>query len=246
MAQKVGAGLGAGEILLEGVRPQGGSGLRVSARRLRYDPAMQSKAATVAEYLAALPDDRRAAIKAIRAVIRKNLPKGYKEGMQYGMIGYFVPHSVYPAGYHCDPSQPVPFASLASQKNHIGIYLFCIYTDNASSARFQEEWRATGKRLDMGKSCVRVKKLEDVPLDVVGRAVRVPVKTFIESYESNLGAPRSGKRSWTKKDAPKKKATGKAAKKKTAKKRASKKKAAKKSVRKKSSKKKPPVRRATR
>lgn len=84
---------------------------------------MQSKAKTVKEYLAGLPDDRREAIRAVRAVILKNLPTGYEEGIQHGAIGYFVPHSVYPTGYHCDPKQPLPFAGLASQKNYISIHL---------------------------------------------------------------------------------------------------------------------------
>ena len=120
---------------------------------------MQSKAKTVAKYLAELPEDRRAAISKIRAVIRKNLPNGYKEGMQYGMIGYFVPHSIFPDGYHCDPKQPLPFASLASQKNHMALYLMCIYGSESHKAWFKEAWEKTGKKLDMGKSCVRFKKL---------------------------------------------------------------------------------------
>lgn len=88
-------------------------------------------AATVEAYLAALPEARRAALSAVRAAIRRALPKGYAEGIQYGMIGWFVPHSIYPAGYHCDPKQPLPFASLASQKSHLAIYLFCTYLDDA-------------------------------------------------------------------------------------------------------------------
>jgi len=151
---------------------------------------MQSKAATVKEYLAELPADRRETIESVRAVILKNLPKGYAEGMQYGMIGYFVPHSIYPSGYHCDPKQPLPFASLASQKNHMAVYMFCIYSDGDVAERFKDEWLATGKKLDMGKSCVRFKKLEDVALDVIGRAVkRMPVKKFIEQYETATQRP---------------------------------------------------------
>ncbi|RMF82871.1 MAG: DUF1801 domain-containing protein, partial [Planctomycetota bacterium] len=146
---------------------------------------MRSEAKTVDEYLAALPPERREALAAIRAVIQKNLPRGYEEGMQYGMIGYYVPHSVYPDGYHCDPKQPLPFASLASQKNHMALYMMCIYADPKQQDWFINAWKATGKKLDMGKSCVRFKKLEDVPLEVVGKAVRrVPVKKFIEFYES--------------------------------------------------------------
>jgi len=152
---------------------------------MRYDQAMQSKAKTVTQYLAGLPADRREAIKAVRAVILKNLPKGYKEGMQYGMIGYFVPHSVYPPGYHCDPKQPLPFASLASQKNHMAIYLMCLYGNAEHEAWFRKAWAATGKKLDMGKSCVRFKKIDDVALKVIGASIKkVPVKKYIENYES--------------------------------------------------------------
>ena len=148
---------------------------------------MQSKAKTVNEYLAELPDDRREALQAIRAVVLKNLPRGYEEGMQYGMIGYFVPHSVYPAGYHCDPRQPLPFAGLASQKNHMAIYLMCIYGDPGHEAWFREEWAKTGKKLDMGKSCVRFKRIDDLPLKVIGEVIRrVPARKFIERYESIL------------------------------------------------------------
>ena len=148
---------------------------------------MQSKAKTVNEYLACLSEDRREAIQAIRAVILKNLPKGYEEGMQYGMIGYHVPHSVYPAGYHCDPKQPLPFAGLASQKNYMSIHLMCIYGDPEHAAWFREAWAKTGKKLDMGMSCVRFRKIEDVPLSVIGEAIkRVPATEFIEHYEKTI------------------------------------------------------------
>ncbi len=148
---------------------------------------MQSKATTVEQYLAELPEDRREALQAVRTTILKNLPKGYEEGMQYGMIGYFVPHSVYPPGYHCDPKQPLPFAGLASQKNHMSLYLMCNYADGEYESWFREAWTKTGKKLDMGKSCVRFKKLEDVPLKVIGQAIkRVPTKKFIEHYESAI------------------------------------------------------------
>ncbi len=182
---------------------------------------MQSKATTIKAYLAELPDDRRKAISAVRAVIRKSLPLGYKEGMQYGMIGYFVPHSVYPPGYHCDPKQPLPFASLGSQKNHMGIYLMCIYSDEVQQSWFREAWLKTGKKLDMGKSCVRFKKIEDVPLEVVGQAIkRFPVKKYIKNYEAALGtrAKQTVKKVASKK-MPGKKVAAKKAKRKTLKKR---------------------------
>jgi len=145
---------------------------------------MISKAKTVAEYLASLPADRREAIAAVRAVLLKSLDKDYEEGMQYGAIGYFVPHRVYPPGYHCDPRQPLPFAGLASQKHHMSIALMCLYGSTTEDAWFRKEWAKTGKKLDMGKCCIRFKKLQDLPLELIGRAVaRVPAKDYIALYE---------------------------------------------------------------
>ena len=146
---------------------------------------MTSKAKTVAEYLAELPADRRAAIEAVRKTILKNLDKGYEEGMQNGMISYYVPHKTFPPGYHCDPKQPLPFASLASQKNHMAVYLMCIYGSTDQESWFRKEWAKTGKKLDMGKSCIRFKKLDDLAVDVIGKAIaRVPAKKYIAYYES--------------------------------------------------------------
>lgn len=150
---------------------------------------MQSKATTVDEYLAELPEDRRAAISAVREEILRNLPEGYTELMQYGMIGYAVPHSVYPKGYHCDPKQPLPFVSLASQKNHMAVYMMCVYGSPELKAQFEEEYAKSGKKFDMGKSCIRFKKLEDLALDVIGRTIaRVPAETFIANYEAATAA----------------------------------------------------------
>jgi len=152
---------------------------------------MTSKAKTVAEYLKNLPDDRRTAISAVRKVVLDNLPKGYEECMNYGMIGYVVPHSIYPPGYHCDPKLPLPFASLASQKNHMAVYVMTVYGDNDTEKWFRKAWAVTGKKLDMGKCCIRFKKLEDVPLDVIGQLVaRVPVKKFIAAIEEVLNKTR--------------------------------------------------------
>ncbi len=148
---------------------------------------MQSKAATVDAYLAELPDDRRAAIEAVRKVLRANLDKGFEEGMQYGMIGYYVPHHIYPAGYHCDPKQPLAFACLASQKNYMSLYMMSVYGDSALATWFQSEWKKTGKKLDMGKCCIRFKKAEDLALDVIGEAIRrQSLKKYIEVYEAML------------------------------------------------------------
>src|SRR3954452_8277978 len=116
---------------------------------------MQSKATTVEDYLKSLPEDRRLAISAVRKVILENLDKDYEEGIQYGMIGYYVPHRVFPAGYHCDPRQPLPVAGLASQKGHMSLYLMAVYGHGDTGAWFREAWAKTGKKLDMGKSCVR-------------------------------------------------------------------------------------------
>ena len=149
---------------------------------------MPSSAKTVEEYLKELPEDRRTAIEAVRSVIRENLGDGYEEGMQYGMIGYHVPHRLFPAGYHCDPKQPLSFVGLGSQKNHMGLYLMCIYMNADLSQWFTEEWKKTGKKLDMGKACVRFKRLDDLPLEVIGKLIaRVPVKKYIAAYEAALG-----------------------------------------------------------
>ena len=155
---------------------------------------MTSKAATVAEYLKSLPDDRRSAIEAVRKVILANLDSDYDEMMLYGMIAYCVPHRVYPAGYHCDPTKPLTFAAIASQKNYMSVYLMCIYGDADHAKWFTGEWKKTGKKLDMGKSCIRFKKLEDLALDVIGQAIkRVPAKKYIESYTSAVSG-RTGKK----------------------------------------------------
>jgi hypothetical protein len=148
---------------------------------------MQSKATTVEQYLSELPEDRRQAIEAVRQVVKKNLDNDYEEGIQYGMIGYYVPHRVYPPGYHCDPKQPLPFVGLGSQKNHMALYLMCVYGDPEVAKWFQEEWAKTGKKLDMGKSCVRFKKLDDLALGVIGEAIRrVPAKNYIARYEAAI------------------------------------------------------------
>jgi len=163
---------------------------------------MQSKAATVEQYLAELPEDRRTALQAVRKVILENLDKDYEEGMQYGMIGYYVPHRVFPAGYHCDPRQPLPFACLASQKNYMSLYLMGVDGGGAEETWFRAAWAKTGKKLDMGKCCIRFKKLDDLALDVIGEAIRrVPAKAYIERYTMAIGA--ASERAGTRKTASK-------------------------------------------
>ncbi|KAA0208169.1 DUF1801 domain-containing protein [bacterium] len=150
---------------------------------------MQSKASTVEEYFASLPADRREALLALRQVIRKNLDPVYIEEMGYGMPGWSVPHSVYPAGYHCNPKIALPYAGMASQKNYMSLYLMFIYGDGNSEMLdwFVREWKKTGKKLDMGKSCIRFKKLEDLALDVIGEAIRrTPARKWIEMYETSF------------------------------------------------------------
>ena len=150
---------------------------------------MHSDAETVAEYLDSLPEDRRKALKKVRAEIRKRLPKGYRELMQYGMISYVVPLSRYSETYN---GQPLALASLASQKSYMAVYLNNIYSDSDLESWFTEAYVATGKRLDMGKSCVRFRKIDDLPVKLVGDAVaRTPVEEFIERYEASRHARRA-------------------------------------------------------
>lgn len=171
---------------------------------------------TVKEYLDSLPEERRAAIRKVRTAVNKGLPKGYKEGIQYNMLGWFVPHSAYPAGYHCDPKQPVPFVGLASQKNYMSLYLMCIYGDDKQRAWFEKEYKKTGLKLDMGKSCLRFKKVEDIPLDLITEAIsRVPMDAFLAQYEAMVAQPAKKRPAAKKKASKKKAAKKKAAKKKT-------------------------------
>lgn len=146
---------------------------------------MQSKAATVQEYIAELPEDRQKAINALRKAIKKNLPKGFKECMNYGMIGYVVPHSIYPAGYHCDPKLPLPFMGLASQKNAISVYHMGVYAEPKLKKWFTDAHaKASPKKLDMGKSCIRYKKAEDIPYELIGElSGKLSTDEWIAWYE---------------------------------------------------------------
>jgi hypothetical protein len=151
---------------------------------------VRSDATTVAAYLAELPEERRPAIEAVRRTILEHLPDGYEEVMNWGMIAYQVPLDVYPDTYN---GQPLMLAALASQKNHMAVYLSAIYADEEARARFEEAWRATGKRFDVGKSCVRFRSLEELPLDVIADAVAAfPVDAFVASYEEGRRRARAG------------------------------------------------------
>jgi hypothetical protein len=146
---------------------------------------MQSKATTTDQYIDELPVDRQAAMKKLRAVLRKNLPKGFQEGMGYGMMGYSVPHSKYPKGYHCDPKLPLPFVGIASQKNHIAIYHMGVYAHPGLLKWFKEAHaKASPKKLDMGKSCIRYKSADDIPYELIGElAKKVTPDEWIAWYE---------------------------------------------------------------
>ena len=149
---------------------------------------MSNKPTTTDEYISALPADREAIITAMRDTVKKNIPKGFQEEMSYGMIGFVVPHSVYPAGYHCDPKLPLPFISIASQKSHIGFYHMGMYANQELLNWFVSEWpKYSKKKLDMGKSCVRFKKAEDVPLELIAAlAKKMKPKNWIDLYESEV------------------------------------------------------------
>jgi uncharacterized protein YdhG (YjbR/CyaY superfamily) len=149
---------------------------------------MQSKATTVDQYVDEVPEERKAAIKKLRAVIKKNLPKGFREEMGYGMAGYVVPHSKYPAGYHCNPKDPLPFMGFASQKNFIAVYHMGVYAEPKLLKWFQEAHaKASPKKLDMGKSCIRYKKPDDIPFELIGElAAKVTPDEWIAIYEKKL------------------------------------------------------------
>jgi hypothetical protein len=146
---------------------------------------MQSKATTVDAYIAELPEDRQKAIAELQKVIKKKLPKGFKEEMNYGMIGYVVPHSKYPAGYHCNPKMPLPFLNIASQKNFIAVYHMGLYANPKLLQWFTEAHaKASSKKLDMGKSCMRYKKPEDIPYKLIGElAGKITPEQWIALYE---------------------------------------------------------------
>lgn len=157
---------------------------------------MQSKATTVAQYLAELAEDRRAILSTVRDLIRAHIDPGFREGMGYGMIGWSVPHSRYPAGYHCNPKQPLPFAGLAAQKHHFSLYLCSLYVGEGGDADwFRAAWAKTGKKLDLGKGCIRFKKLDDLALDVIAESFRrMSVDRFVADYEAARAAHTPAKR----------------------------------------------------
>lgn len=149
---------------------------------------MKTPETTIDEILANLPDDRKEAFTKLHQTIVSNLPEGFEPGISYGMLGYVIPHHLYPAGYHCKPSEPLPFASLASQKNSISFYHMGIYMDPALMEWFVAEYPKHSKqKLDMGKSCIRFKKAEHIPYDLLGQLMqRMTAAQWIALYERNL------------------------------------------------------------
>lgn len=149
---------------------------------------MNYKASSVDEYYELIPDDRKEAMLKLREVINSNIPKGFEEALSYGMPGWVVPHSLYPAGYHCKAEEPLPFLSIASQKNFIGFYHMGVYADNKLTQWFQEEYaKRVPTKLDMGKSCVRLKKPANIPYDLIGElCTKITAERWIEIYESNI------------------------------------------------------------
>lgn len=147
---------------------------------------MRSEATSPQEYLSALPDDRKEAIGKIRQALLDNLPKGFEERMSYGMLGYVVPHEIYPDGYHCDPSLPLPFINLASQKNFVALYHMGIYSDPELLKWFQDRYADLNiGKLDMGKSCMRFKRMDRIPFELIGElASKMSPQDWIARYEA--------------------------------------------------------------
>lgn len=142
---------------------------------------------TVTDYIAQVPEDRLEGITTLRETILKNLPAGFEECISYGMVGYVVPHSIYPSGYHCDPKLPLPFMAFANQKNFISFYHMGIYADPSLMDWFTTEFGKRSKaKLDMGKSCIRFKKVDGIPFDLIGELVaKTSVNDWIGTYEEN-------------------------------------------------------------
>ena len=149
---------------------------------------MKVKAETPEQYIEQLTEERKIAVRQLRKVILDNLPKGFSETISYGMVGFVVPHSIYPNGYHCDPKQPLPFISIASQKNYVALYHMGIYADNKLLKWFTDEYSNHSKtKLDMGKSCIRFKKTDQIPFKLIGELCsKMTTEKWINIYENNI------------------------------------------------------------
>ena len=156
---------------------------------------MQSTVTTVNEYIATLPEERKAAITKLRKIIKANLPKGFEEVMSYGMIGFVVPHSIYPKGYHCNPKLPLPFINIGSQKNYISMHHMGVYASKGLLDWFVEESEKVPYKLDMGKGCIRFKKPEEIPFDLIGElAKKLTVQQWIDIMEVNVASSAKNKK----------------------------------------------------
>lgn len=153
---------------------------------------MATKPETPDQYVEELPDDRKEVIQRLRTILKENLPVGYEEEISYGMIGYVVPYSIYPAGYAVKPKVPLPLINLASQKNHVALYHMAVYAVPGIAEWFQTEYPKHCKtKLDMGKGCIRLKKMDDIPYDLIGELARkVDVQTWIDTCEKVVRRPR--------------------------------------------------------
>ncbi|UFH35043.1 DUF1801 domain-containing protein [Flavobacterium acetivorans] len=149
---------------------------------------MQSAASTIKDYLTDIPEERKPAFLKLRETILNNIPKGFIEQMSYGMIGYLVPHDLYPKGYHCNPKLPLPFVNIASQKNFIALYHMGIYANPQLLQWFVDEYpKHSNQKLDMGKSCIRFKKMDQIPFDLIGELMqKISVDNWIDCYESKF------------------------------------------------------------
>lgn len=149
---------------------------------------MISTAKTVEAYINDLPDERKSPFMKLREIILNNIPKGFKEELSYGNIGYVVPHSIYPNGYHCNPKLPLPFMGIASQKNFIALYHMGIYAKPELSEWFTSEYpKYSNQKLDMGKGCIRFKKMDQIPFDLIADLVKkISLEDWVHNYESNI------------------------------------------------------------
>ena len=149
---------------------------------------MKYIAATPEEYIAQLPEDRKVVVEKLRKTIKENLSEGFEEGINYNMLGYYIPHSIYPKGYHCDPKLPLPFMNLANQKNSVNLYHSGIYADPELLDWFVKEYpKHSNYKLDMGKSCIRFKRINDIPYDLIAELCKkVTIEDWIKTYEESL------------------------------------------------------------
>lgn len=148
---------------------------------------MKNNVKSVKDYLASLPNNRKKIIQKLRTIIRQNLPKGFEETISYGMIGYVVPLSLYPKGYHCNPKEPLPFINLANQKNHIALYHMGLYANKKLYEWFIGEYKKNSKKIDVGKSCIRFKENDEIPYKLIEDLVKkITPQDWIKLYESKL------------------------------------------------------------